>query len=67
MVRPAIGEAVYQPGIAVEGEDHRLVPGEQGVEGGVREAMGMEYLAGLEAHEIDHVHHPNLKIRQMLT
>ncbi len=44
MIGPAVGEAVDQPGIAMEIEDDRPVLGEQAVEVGIAEAMRM--LAG---------------------
>ncbi len=54
VVGAAIGEAVDEPGVAVEGEDDGLVFGEEDVEVGVGEAVGM-FGAGLEFHEIDDV------------
>ena len=41
VVGAPVGEAVDQPGVAVEGEDDRPVGGEEGVELGVGEAVGV--------------------------
>ena len=61
----AVGQPVYQRRIAVIGEDHRLVRGEQGVV--LRVAHPVRVLCiRLQAHQIDHVHHSDPQIRQML-
>ena len=66
LVGPAIGETVDQRGIAVESEDDVLVPGEDGIEVCIGEAVRV-LARRLELHEIDHVHHANLEIGQVLS
>jgi hypothetical protein len=39
VVRPSVRQPVNQPRVAVEGEDARLVLGEQGVEFSIRQAV----------------------------
>jgi len=65
VVRTAVGEAVDQPRIAVVGEDDRAVWREQPVELMVGHAVRMLGIR-LEAHEVDHVHEPDLELRQVL-
>ena len=59
VVGPPVGEAMDQGRIPVEGEDDGPVPGEQGVEGWIAQAMGVHGV-GLQLHEVHHVHHPHL-------
>ena len=65
VVGPPVGQAVDQPGIAVLGENHRFVLGEQRVEILVGEAVRM-LLVRLQRHEIDDVHHPDFQVREMV-
>ena len=59
-----VREAMDQPWIAVIGEDHRLVLGEDLVE--LRVAQPMWVLGRrLEAHEVDHVDHAHHKLRKV--
>jgi hypothetical protein len=58
MVGAPVGQAVDQPGVAVEGEEHRSVGGEQRVELAVGQSMRMLGLR-LQAHQVDHVDHPD--------
>ena len=51
--------------IAVIGEDHRLVAGEQAVEIAVAEAVRM-LIAGLQRHQVDDVDDANSSSRAML-
>ena len=46
------------------GEDDGLILGEQPVIGFVRQAVGM-LCVGLELHQVHHVYHPNLQLRQL--
>ena len=64
MVGPPVGQAVDQPRIAVEGEDDRLVGGEDGVEVAIREPVGV-LLRRLQLHQVHHVDHPDLQLRQV--
>jgi hypothetical protein len=48
--------------VAVVGEDDRPVGGEQGVELGVGEPVGVLGVR-LEAHQVDHVDHPHRQLR----
>ena len=61
MIGAAIGQAVNEPGIAVEGEDDWLVSGEEGIEIFVAEAVGVLGVR-LELHEIDDVDDANFEI-----
>ena len=61
----AIGEAVDQSGIAVEGKDHRLFGGEEGVEIVVNQAVRV-FGSGLESHEVDDIDDADAKIGLML-
>ena len=54
-----------QPGIAVVGEDDRLVCGEQGVEVAVAQAVGM-LGAGLEGHQVHDVDDADLEFGDVL-
>ena len=62
VIGAAIRQPVNEPGIAVIREDHRLVAREQRVELLVAESVRMLAL-GLQPHQIDDVHHPNLQFR----
>src|SRR5437868_8011407 len=61
----AVGEAVDEPGVAVEVEDDRLVGGEEGVELGVRHAVRV-FGGGLQAHQVDDVDDADLQVGQVL-
>src|SRR5581483_3541291 len=62
VVGAPVGESVDQPGVAVVGEDDRPVGGQEGVELGVAQAVGM-FAPGLEGHEVDHVDDPDAQLR----
>ena len=64
VVGAAVGQAVDQQRVAVVGEDHRPPGGEQRVELLVRQAVGM-LAVGLQAHQVDDVHHPDLQLGQL--
>src|SRR5690606_9184601 len=57
-----VGEAVDQPGVAVEGEDHRAVGGEQGVELAVGQPVRVLAVGG-QAHHVDPVDHATPQLR----
>ena len=65
VVGAAVGEPVDQPRVAMEGEDHRPVLGEELVEVHVAQAMGMLDLR-LQLHQVDDVHHADFQVGQML-
>ena len=65
VVGAAVAEAVDEPGVAVVGEDDGLVLGEEGVEVGVRQAVGV-LGTWLHLHQIDDVHDTDLQLRQAL-
>ena len=54
VIGAAVGEAVNEPGVAVEGEDDGLVRGEKRIEIVVAQAVGMLGV-GLELHEVHDV------------
>ena len=63
VIRAAIGETVDQPGIAVEGEDDRLVLGEERIE--ILVAQPVRMLARrLQRHQIDDVDHADFQFGQ---
>ena len=64
-VGAAVGQAVDQPGVAVEAEDDVLVLGEQRVVVGVAQPVGV-LGAGLQLHQVDDIDHPHLQLRQVL-
>src|ERR1700760_960372 len=64
VVRATVGQAVDEPRVAVEVEDHRPVGGEQRVELAVGESVGMLALR-LERHQVDDIDHPHLEIREV--
>ena len=59
MVGAAVSQPVDQPGVAVVGEDDRLVLGEERVEVVVRETVGM-LGRRLEPHQVNNVDHADL-------
>ena len=61
VVGAPIGQAVDQQRVAVVGEDHGPVGGEQRVELVRGEAVRM-LAVGLQTHQIDDVHHPHLQL-----
>src|ERR1700733_2996873 len=61
MVGPAIGQAMDQVGIAVIGEDHRLVAGEHPIKVAVAEAMRMLFFR-LQRHQVDDVNDTNPQV-----
>ena len=61
----AVGEPVDQPRVAVVGEDHRPVGGEQRVELGVGHPVRVLGLR-LQPHQVDHVDHPDPQVGQVL-
>ena len=64
-VGPAIGQPMDQPRIAVKPEDDVLILREQRIIVRLAQAVGV-LAGGLQLHQIDHVDHPNFKIRQVL-
>ena len=66
VVGAPVGQPVDQPGIAVVGEDDRLLAGEESVEILVRQAVGVLF-ARLQRHQVDHVDHANLQVGHPLT
>ena len=64
VVGSSVCEAVNEPRIAVEGEDHRLIGREDGIEIPIGKAVRMlgEWL---QCHEIDDIHDPYSQIREM--
>ena len=65
VVRPPVGQPVDQPRVAVEGEDDRLVLGEQGVEVPVGEAVRV-LARRLQLHQVHDVDDADLQLRQVL-
>ena len=65
VVGAAVGEPVDQPRVAVVGEDHRPVGGEQRVELGVAHPVRVLGV-GLQPHQVDDVDHPDPQLRQVL-
>ena len=63
---PPVREAVDEPRVAVVGEDHRPVLGEDGVVLAVAESVRMLTLA-LETHQVDHVDDPDAQPGHALT
>ena len=64
VVRAAVGQPVNQPRVAMEGEDDRLVRGEEFVE--VRVAQPVRVLGvRLQPHEVDDVDDADLEVGQM--
>ena len=63
VVGPPIGQPMDEPGVAVVGEDDRLVFREEEIEVLVAEPMGM-LAAGLQIHQVHHVDHPHLQLRE---
>jgi hypothetical protein len=64
MVGAPVGEAVDEPRVAVVGEDHRAVDGEQRVEQGVGQAVRVLGV-GLQAHQVDDVDDAHAQLGQM--
>jgi hypothetical protein len=65
VVGAAVGQPVDQPRVGVEGEDHRLVLGEEFVE--IHVAQSMRVLGSrLQLHEVDDVDHPDSQVGQEL-
>ena len=60
----AVGQLVDQRRIAVISEDDGLIPGEECVVFLVRQTVRVLGV-GLEFHEVDHVHHADLELRQL--
>ncbi len=65
VIGPAIGQPMDQRGIAVKGEDHGRARGEERIEVGIAQAMGMRGWR-LQPHEIDDIHDAHLQGRQVL-
>ena len=65
VVGAAVGQPVDQPRIGMEGEDDRLVLGEELVEIHVAQPVRMLGLR-LQLHEVDDVDHPDFQLGQML-
>jgi len=66
VIGASVGQAVDQPGIAVEVENDRFVFREQAVEVPVREAVGV-FCRGDKSVEVHHVHESNLESGEVLT
>ena len=65
MLCSPVGQPVNQPRIAVEGEDDRLVGGEQRVEIVIRKPVRM-LARRLQLHQVDDVDDANLQVRGVL-
>ena len=65
MVRAAVGQAVDQPGVAVEREDDRLVLCEEGVEILVAQAVRV-FARRLEFHQVHDVDDADFQLREVL-
>ena len=65
VVRAAVGEAVNQPGIAVEVKDDRLVRRKQRIEVRIRQAMWM-FCARLQLEQINHVDESDLQVGEIV-
>ena len=65
VVGAAVGQPVDQPGVAVVGEDDRLVLGEERVEVVVAQAVRVLGWR-LEPHQVDDVDHADLQLREVL-
>ena len=62
---PSIGQPMDEPRIAVEGEDDRLVDGEESVEVTVGEAMRM-LAVRLQRHQVDDIDDADLQLGRVL-
>ena len=60
----AVGQLMDERRVAVEGEDDRLILGEQHVVLGVGQAVRMLPL-GLQLHQVNHVDNANLEFGQL--
>src|SRR6478735_2266477 len=60
---PAVGQPVDERRVAVVGEDHRLIGGEQGVELGVGHAVRV-LGSRLQPHQVHHVYQTHLELGQ---
>ena len=65
VIGAAISQSVDQPRVGVEGEDDRLILGEELVEIAIAQAVGVLGLR-LQPHEIDDVNDADLQLGQML-
>ena len=65
LARPPVGESVDQPRVSVEGEDHRPVRREDGLEIAVRHAVRM-FSAGQQFEEVHDVDDPDLHVGEVL-
>ncbi len=65
VVRAAVGQAMDQPGVAVEREDDRLVLREETVEVLVAQAVRV-FARWLELHQIHNVDHADFQFREVL-
>ena len=65
MVRAAVGQPVDQPRVSMEGEDDRLVLGEELVEIHVAQPVRVLGLR-LQLHEVDDIDHSDFQLGQML-
>ena len=66
VIAAAVSQAMNERGIAVEGEDDRLVGGEEGIEIFVGQAVGM-LRDGLQSHEVDYIDYADAKIGYVFT
>ena len=65
MVAPLVDQPVDQRRIPVEREDHGPVSGEDGVEVRIGQPVRVS-VRRLQRHQVDHVHHAHLHLRQLL-
>ena len=64
VIRPAVGEPVNKPWIAVKGKNDRFVFREQRIEVMVTESMGM-FLLILKFHEVHHIDDTDFQFRHV--
>ena len=65
VVSAAVGQPVNQPGIAMIGENDRLIGGKQRIEILIAQSMRMLGLR-LDGHQIDDIDHAHLQVRKIL-
>src|ERR1700730_4008197 len=65
MIGATISQSVNQRGVAVVGENNRLVGGEERIKFTVRQTVRM-LTRSLQGHSIHHIHDPHFDIGKML-
>src|SRR5579863_1324810 len=65
MIRPAIRQAMDQPGITVVGKNDRFILGEEDIKLFVAQSVRM-LASRLERHQIDDINNPDLQIRKFM-